>query len=150
MLRVTRLTDYATLVLATLARASEPMLSAAGLAERARLEATTVAKVLKPLVHAGLVESFRGAAGGYRLARPPMQVSLLAIVEAIEGPLGMTDCAGDHSSCEHEPHCDLLPHWRRINEVIADALGAVTLAQLLPPDPSRAIPLTLAPAKETA
>ncbi|WP_146908635.1 SUF system Fe-S cluster assembly regulator [Arenimonas daejeonensis] len=145
MLRVTKLTDYATVVLAALASAPDRVLSAAELAERARLEPPTVAKVLKPLAHAGLVEGFRGAAGGYRLARPATEISLIAIVEAIEGPLGMTECSGEHSSCEHEPHCGVQSHWRRINDVIADALGGITLADMLPPPAARkAIPLHLA------
>jgi FeS assembly SUF system regulator len=144
MLRVTKLTDYATVVLAALASAPGRVLSAAELAERARLEPPTVAKVLKPLAHAGLVEGFRGAAGGYRLARPADQIALIAIVEAIEGPLGMTECSGEHSSCELEPHCGVQSHWRRINDVIAEALGGITLADMLPPPAARkAIPLQL-------
>ena len=144
MLRVTRMTDYATLVLATLAQAPARVLPAAEIAERARLEPTTVAKVLRPLAQAGLVEACRGASGGYRLARPAPGITLASIVEAIEGPIGMTECAGEHSTCEHEPHCGLLPHWRRVNDVIADALGAVTLAQMLPAGATRAIPVRLA------
>lgn len=145
MLRVTKLTDYATVVLAALASAPDRVLSAAELAERAHLEPPTVAKVLKPLAHAGLVEGFRGATGGYRLARPATAISLIAIVEAIEGPLGMTECSGEHSTCEHEPHCGVQSHWRRINDVIAEALGGVTLADMLPPAAARkAIPLQMA------
>ncbi len=150
MLRVTRLTDYATVVLTALAGQPDRVHSAADLAEQARLEPTTVARVLKPLAHAGLVESFRGAAGGYRLARPADTISLKDIVEAIEGPLGMTDCAGDHARCEHEPHCGLSPHWRRINDVVADALGGISLAELLAPAgaaPRRSIPHQLATAR---
>ena len=144
MLRVTKLTDYATVVLATLAAEPARVHSTAELAERARLEPPTVAKVLKPLAHAGLVESFRGANGGYRLARPAREIPLIAIVEAIEGPLGMTECSGEHSSCELEPHCGVQSHWRRINDVIAEALGGITLADMLPPPAARkAIPLQL-------
>ena len=113
MLRVTRLTDYATLVLVALATGGDRVLSAPELAERALLELPTVAKVLKPLAHAGLVEGFRGAGGGYRLARPAADIPLIAIVEAIEGPLNMTECSGLHSNCEHEPHCGVQVHWRR-------------------------------------
>ena len=112
--------------------ASEPdrVWPAAELATRARLEPTTVAKVLKPLSHAGLVAGFRGANGGYRLARNVADVSLIAIVEAMEGPLEMTECSGEHSTCEHESHCGLPTHWRRINDVIADALGAAAFLRL--------------------
>ena len=147
MLRVTKLTDYATLVLTALADGPEPMLSAAGLAERARLELPTVSKVLKPLTHAGLVSSFRGASGGYRLARAPGQISLIEIVEAMEGRLGMTECSGEHSSCEHEPHCGVQGPWRRINDVIADALRGMSLAEMAPrAKPGKPIPLKLASA----
>src|SRR5688500_20402960 len=91
MLRVTRLTDYATVVLTVLASDPDRVWSAAELAERARLEPPTVAKVLKPLAHGGLVAGFRGTHGGYRLARPVADISLIAIVEAMEGPSGMTE-----------------------------------------------------------
>jgi FeS assembly SUF system regulator len=146
MLRITKLTDYATVVLCTLAEAPARVHNAAELAERARLELPTVSKVLKPLAHAGLVTSFRGASGGYRLSRPPAQIQLIEIVEAIEGKLGLTECSGEHSSCEHEPHCGTRGHWHRVNEVIADALRGVSLADMLP-EPrrkARAIPLVLA------
>ena len=148
MLRVTKLTDYATVIMTVLAShhvsAPDAVLSASELAERAGLETPTVAKVLKPLAHAGLVEGFRGATGGYRLARPAAQIPLIAIDEAIEGPLGMTECSGEHSNCELEPHCGVQSHWRRINDVIAEALGGITLADMLPPPAARkAIPLQL-------
>jgi FeS assembly SUF system regulator len=147
MLRITKLTDYATVVLCTLAEQPARVHSAADLAERARLELPTVSKVLKPLAHAGLVTGFRGASGGYKLARPPQSISLIEIVEAIEGKLGLTECSGEHSLCEHEPHCGTRGHWHRVNEVIAGALRGVSLADMLPPaarKPARSIPLVLA------
>ena len=139
MLRVTKLTDYATLVLTVLAARPGEVLSAAGLAEQAGLEAPTVAKVLKPLAQAGLVEGFRGANGGYRLAREASAISLVEIVEAMEGPLGMTECSLHDGQCGIEHSCGVRANWRRINDVVADALGSVTLAQMLQPParPSR-------------
>lgn len=151
MLRVTRLTDYATVVLTVLASDPDRIWPAGELAERARLEPPTVAKLLKPLAHAELVAGFRGVNGGYRLARPAAAISLMAIVEAMEGKLGMTECSGEHSTCEHEKHCGLPTHWRRINDVIADALGAVTLAELLPqPARDAAVPAAARPAARRA
>jgi FeS assembly SUF system regulator len=155
MLRVTKLTDYATVVLTVLASEPDTVLSAAGLAERAGLEMPTVAKVLKPLAQAGLVEGFRGATGGYRLARRADEVNLVDIVEAMEGPLGMTECSVHAGACGIEDSCGVRANWRRINDVVADALRSVTLAQMLestplPPPPSttarRAIPAVLASA----
>ncbi|HPO23414.1 MAG TPA: SUF system Fe-S cluster assembly regulator, partial [Arenimonas sp.] len=125
--------------------------NATELAERAHLELPTVSKLLKTLTQAGLVQSFRGSAGGYRLARPASQISLIHIVEAIEGPLGMTECSGEHSSCEHETHCGVRSKWLRINDVVADALRGVSLAEMTPTASIKAvskksIPLQLAKA----
>ena len=140
MLRVTKLTDYATIVLTVLAEGPGRVHSAAGLAERAGLEVPTVSKLLKPLAHAGLVDSFRGSNGGYRLARPAAGISLIEIVEAIEGPVGMTECSGEHSSCELESHCGVRGNWRHINDVVADALRGISLAQMLGDPPARPAP----------
>lgn len=147
MLRVTKLTDYATVVLTALASDATSVLSASELAERAGLEAPTVAKVLKPLAQAGLVEGFRGANGGYRLSRPASAISLVEIVEAMEGPLGMTECSVHEGQCGIEDSCGVRANWRRINDVVADALRGVSLAQMLGtarPAPRKGIPVQLA------
>jgi FeS assembly SUF system regulator len=140
MLRVTKLTDYATVVLTALADAPDRVHSAAELAERAGLELPTVSKVLKPLAHAGLVAGFRGSNGGYRLARPAEAISLIDIVEAIEGRVGVTECSGEHSKCELESHCGVRGNWRHINDVVADALRGISLAQMLVAPPQRVLP----------
>ena len=145
MLRVTKLTDYATVVLACLAKTPARVHSASELAELAGLETPTVSKVLKPLARAGLVEAFRGSQGGYRLAKPARQISRYEVVEAMEGRLGMTECSGDHGQCELEATCGIQGHWQRINDVIADALRAVSLAEL-GQSGRKSIPLSLAKA----
>lgn len=132
MLRVSRLTDYATGVMTCLAAQAGAVLSAAQVAEAARLELPTVSKLLKRLTQAGLVESFRGANGGYRLARAPQTISIAAIVEAVEGPLGMTDCSAG-STCERERHCSVRGNWLRISDIVAAALRGITLADLQRP-----------------
>ena len=147
MLRVTRLTDYATVVLTVLAARPGDVLSASDLAELAGPEGPTVSKLLKPLAQAGLVEGFRGVHGGYRLARPAAEISLVEIVEAMEGPLAMTECSLDHGECGISHQCGVRANWRRINDVVADALREVSLAQMLdeaPPPPARRIPARLA------
>ena len=140
MLRVTKLTDYATVVLTVLAAQPGAVLSATGLAEQAGLETPTVAKILKPLAQAGLVAGIRGANGGYRLARPAEAISLVEIVEAIEGPLGMTECSVHAGACGIEDSCGVRANWRRINDVVADALRGVTLAEMLAPPAARPLP----------
>ena len=91
------------------------------------------------------MEAFRGSQGGYRLAQPAAQISLFAVVEAMEGRLGMTECSGEHSQCEHEPHCGIQGHWQKVNDVIADALRSVSIAEL-GRDGRKSIPLKLAKA----
>ena len=147
MLRVSKLTDYATVVMACLAGTGEGTLSAQALAERARLEVPTVSKLLKQLAQAGLVASTRGINGGYRLALAPERITVAAIVTAIEGPIGMTECGAHAGLCDHEPHCGVRVNWQRINQAISDALASVTLADMAKPPPSKRgapIPLRVA------
>ncbi len=137
MLRVTKLTDYATVVLTVLAARPGQVLSAADLAEHAGLEQPTVSKLLKPLAQAGLVEGLRGVHGGYRLSRDASDISLIEIVEAMEGPLAMTECSQDHGQCGIAHQCGVRANWRLINDVVGEALRGVTLEQMLqPPSPS--------------
>lgn len=136
MLRVTKLTDYATVVLTALAAQAQGVLSAPELAERSGLEATTVSRVLKPLAQAGLVEGFRGAQGGYRLARSADRIRLIEIIEAMEGPLAVTECSVHDGHCGIERSCGVRGNWRRINDVIVQALEGVTLQEMLVPPES--------------
>jgi FeS assembly SUF system regulator len=136
MLRVTKLTDYATVVLTVMAAAGDAVLSATEIADRAGLEPPTVSKVLKPLSQAGLVEGFRGAHGGYRLARPAASIRLIQIIEAMEGPLAVTECSVHEGQCGLESSCGMRSNWRRINDVIVQALEGVTLQELLSPSPA--------------
>ena len=136
MLRVTKLTDYATVVLTVLAARPGEVLSATELADAAGLEQPTVSKLLKPLAQAGLVEGLRGVHGGYRLARAATDISLIEIVEAMEGPLAITECSHDQSQCGIAQQCGVRSNWRLINDVLAEALRGVTLAQMLKPPSS--------------
>ncbi|MBX3689983.1 SUF system Fe-S cluster assembly regulator [Dokdonella sp.] len=146
MLRVSKLTDYATVVMTCLVDGAGEVLSAQVLAERARLELPTVSKLLKQLAHAGLVLSTRGINGGYRLARDPAQITVADIVVAMEGPIGMTECSTRSGSCDHESHCGVRVNWQRINSAIADALASVTLAEMTKPAARRtgSIPVRVA------
>ncbi|MFI4958376.1 MAG: SUF system Fe-S cluster assembly regulator [Lysobacterales bacterium] len=133
MLRVSRLTDYATVVMTCIAAHPADVLSTAQIADETHLELPTVSKLLKALSHAALVESFRGVNGGYRLARPASEISLVEIVEALEGPIGMTECSA--GQCDRESQCGVRGSWQRINNVLDNALRAVSLAEMLMPLP---------------
>ncbi|GAB3783474.1 SUF system Fe-S cluster assembly regulator [Dyella agri] len=137
MLRVSRLTDYATVVMTCIAAHPDDVLSTAQIADETHLELPTVSKLLKSLGHAGLVESFRGVNGGYRLARPAQAITLAEIVEAMEGPIGMTECGVTEGQCEREAQCGVRGSWQRISSVVDRALRAVSLADMLRPPPRR-------------
>jgi FeS assembly SUF system regulator len=130
MLRISKLTDYATVVLAALAEQPEQVRTAAALAVRTRIAAPTVSKLLKQLHKAGLLTSTRGLHGGYQLARPAAQITVAAILDALEGPVALTDCAGGQGQCGIEHHCRVAPVWQRLNVAIRRALSDVTLAEL--------------------
>ena len=130
MLRMGKLTDYATVVLANLAQEPERHRAAAELAERTRLTRPTVSKVLKGLQRAGLVISSRGAQGGYRLARAPELITAAQILDVFEGPIAITECSSASSQCGIERLCRVGGAWQRINSAIRRALEDVTLQQL--------------------
>src|SRR5215472_6760463 len=130
MLRISRLTDYATVILASLAERPERVQTATALAEQTRIAAPTVSKLLKQLQRAGLVVSTRGLHGGYQLSRPATQISAAAILDALEGPIALTDCAVGHGNCEIEETCRVGRVWQRLNLAIRRALYDVSLAQL--------------------
>ena len=147
MLRISKLTDYAIIILGYMAKTPGKTYTAGELADSAGVAAPTVSKVLKPLAQAGLVEGLRGVHGGYRLSREAADISLIQIVEAMEGPLGMTECSVHSGQCGIEHSCGVRANWRRINDVVADALRGVSLAQMLvpvPPAPRKGIAVQLA------
>jgi FeS assembly SUF system regulator len=130
MLRISKLTDYGTVVLAQLARAPGERRTATAVAKQTRIALPTVSKLLKSFHRAGLVVSVRGARGGYQLARPPASISAAEIIDAIDGPVAITECSSDHSACDIETVCRTGTAWQRINEAIRQSLDGVTLAQL--------------------
>jgi FeS assembly SUF system regulator len=130
MLRMGKMTDYATVVLASLAQEPDTHRAATELAERTRLSRPTVSKVLKGLQRAGMVISSRGAQGGYRLARRPEQITAAQILDVFEGPIAITECSGASSQCGIERLCRVGGAWQRVNAAIRRALEDVTLHQL--------------------
>jgi len=130
MLRMGKLTDYATVVLASLAQDPARHRAAAELAENTRLSRPTVSKVLKGLQRAGLVISSRGAQGGYRLARRPENITAAQILDVFEGPIAITECSGAASRCGIERQCRVGSGWQRVNAAIRRALDDVTLYEL--------------------
>ena len=131
MIRLTNLADYAVVVMTAAAKAHDPRLSAGSVAAETGLPAPTVAKLMGSLGKAGLLASSRGVAGGFRLARDAGDITLVDIVEAIDGPIALTACAHDvPSDCAIIGACAVKPHLGIVSRTVRDALQAVTLAQL--------------------
>lgn len=130
MLRISKLTDYGTVVLAHLASTQGSVCSAAEVAEATGIAVPTVSKLLKSLGRAGLVTSTRGASGGYRLARDPQRISAASVIDALEGPVSITECSASDSHCDYESVCNVGSAWQRINVAIRRALDDVTLTDL--------------------
>ncbi len=131
MLRISKLTDYGTVLLAHLAEQDQTVCSAADAADATGIALPTASKLLKSLARAGLVTSTRGANGGYQLARSPNDISAADVIDALEGPVSRTECSSGDSHCEHEDVCSVGNAWQRINVAIRRALDDVSLNDLL-------------------
>ncbi len=133
MLKISRLADYATLVMDYLARHSAQRYSATLLAEKLHIGTPTVSKVLKLLNEAGLLVSVRGAAGGYQLAKPADKISVASIITAIDGKPAMTECSHSASQCAQASSCGLSSNWQLINTIIYDVLNSLSLSDMSKP-----------------
>jgi FeS assembly SUF system regulator len=130
VLRISKLTDYATVILACLATRDERLYTATELAELTHLSPTTVSKLLKKLNRGGLVSSGRGSHGGYQLAKPASEITAAAILDALEGPFALTECSSTHSNCSIASSCHVGHSWQFVNAAIHRALSDVSLSQL--------------------
>jgi FeS assembly SUF system regulator len=131
-MRLTSLADYAVVVMAAAARhPGGASLTAGLLAEETGVPLPTAQKLMGRLASAGLLDSTRGAGGGFRLARPAGGISLADIIEAVEGPIAMTNCIeGSIHDCALEGSCRVKPHLNIANDAVRGALQGVSLATL--------------------
>ena len=151
MIRITREADYGIVLMTCLARADGQPRSAAALARQRRLPLPMVSKILKALARAGLLNSQRGAQGGYHLARPAVHISAADIIGALEGPLAITECSTDmHDGCSRQEHCEVSSHWPRINQAIYAALQSISLEEMSHPDSPRPLHFHSSQRTETA
>ncbi len=132
MIRLTKFTDYGILMLAHFsAQENGDLVTARELTEDTGLPGPMVGKILKQLARSGIINSYRGAKGGYTLARPAEEISVAAVIEALEGPIGMTACTTGSGTCEHEPACVVRGNWNRISRAITEALEKISLPEML-------------------
>jgi FeS assembly SUF system regulator len=133
MLRISKLSDYAIIILGHMAKAPGSTYAATDLAESARVAGPTVSKVLKALARAQILNSTRGAKGGYQLSRPPEQTTIASIIAALEGPIALTECSLENTQCEQSHSCHVRGNWSVLNRAIQTALESVTLADMASP-----------------
>ena len=131
MIRISKLADYAVVMMGWLAEQETPA-TIEQISEATHVPLATVRKLARFLVQAELCKARKGPHGGYRLAYPSEQISLLAVIEAVEGETAITDCAR-HDGCECSllPHCDARPGWQVINRVIRNLLSGVSVADVI-------------------
>ncbi len=131
MLRLSKLADYSCQVMAFMAR-DRAVHSASEVASSLGIAVPTVSKILKILARYHLVESVLGAKGGYALARYPKDISIAEIINAMDGPISITECSST-STCERESFCSTKGKLQGINHLIQEALDKVSLAEMIAP-----------------
>jgi FeS assembly SUF system regulator len=140
VIKVSKLTDYATVILSHMANDALRVQGAVEVAQATGIALPTVSKILKQLAKAQVVLSVRGAKGGYALARQPEKITVASVINALEGPIALTECTGSHKSCDQASGCRIQGNWHLINHKISVALESITLADmLLPYQPSQEV-----------
>lgn len=131
VIRLSKLADYGIVIMTHMARGPERQQTAPEIAAQSHLPLPMASKILKGLVHGGLLVSHRGAKGGYGLARPAREISVADVIVALEGPIALTACI-EHGpgECDIEAMCPARANWRRINDAIREALEGITLMEM--------------------
>jgi FeS assembly SUF system regulator len=137
MLRLSKLTDYATVILSFIARDNTHVHAAMEIASETGIALPTVSKILKLLVKANVLTSTRGAKGGYALAGAPEKITIAAVISALEGPIALTECSISQQRCEQASGCEIRGNWGLINQTVHNALESVTLADMIRPPRSQ-------------
>ena len=133
MLRLSKLTDYGTVILGYIAKDVSQLHAAQEISVATGIASPTVSKILKMLAKANILNSTRGAKGGYALAREAKLITVASVISALEGPIALTECSLTQHDCEQATGCDLRGNWGLINLAIQTALESVSLADMIIP-----------------
>ena len=137
MITLSKMADYGTVVMTSMVHEPERSRSAAEVAAAIHVPVPTVSKILKMLTRGGLLVSVRGIRGGYLLARPSSEITLVDIIHAMDGPIGMTECSVTPGLCTQESGCAVRATWQRVNQAVLGVLREITLDQMVVPVPQR-------------
>ena len=130
MLKISKLTDYSTVVMAYLAHYPQHMHTAKDITEQTHIALPTVSKILKALTRSGLLVSHRGAHGGYSLAQAANAITIADIITAMEGKPGLTECSHTNMSCALQPTCAIAGNWQTISGLVYNTLAKISLQEL--------------------
>lgn len=142
MLRISKLTDYATVILSYIARNSSEKHAAVEIAHATGIALPTVSKLLKLLAKTKILSSARGVKGGYFLSRDAKQISVAEVISAVEGPIALTECSLSLDQCRQSNSCQVRTNWGVINRAVKTALDSVTLADMIKP-PSETVQIKI-------
>ena len=133
MIKLNKMTDYAVVCLGMLSRKSDCPMSASELSSKTGLTLYTVQKILKIIVsNSDLIKAHRGALGGYALNRKSSEISVVEIIEVLEGPITLTACVDNSENfCEASNICFLGGKWNKVNDIIRKTLKDISLDDLL-------------------
>lgn len=131
-MQITRQADYAVRAVLHLARLDPTQRAATSqVAKEQRIPPSFLAKIISQLSIAGLLHTSRGARGGVTLAREPKQISLLEVIEAIDGPILLNECVSDNGTCTFDSDCPLRPVWCEAQEELVGRLKGTNFQQLI-------------------
>jgi Rrf2 family protein len=130
-MQITRQADYAVRAVLHLARNVDLRVATNIIAEEERIPPSFLAKIVSQLSIAGLLHTSRGARGGVMLARDPKEISLLEVVEAIDGPIQLNECVSENSTCSFYDHCPLRPVWRDAHDDLVRRLKGTNFAEMV-------------------
>jgi FeS assembly SUF system regulator len=130
MLKLAKLTDYALRITDHLVMTTDSLKTNKELSQATQIPIATVRKLLKLLVDAKIIKSFRGSSGGYRLSRPAKDISIAQVIIAIEGPISITECASYQDSCDFSEGCNLKDSWGILNNFFIKTLTNISLAEM--------------------
>ena len=134
-MQITRQADYAVRAMVYLAQlGSEQRASTSQIAQEKQIPPSFLAKIVSQLSVAGLLQTSRGARGGVALAKAPNQISLLDVVEAIDGPIQLNECVGENSTCSFDDNCPLRPVWCEVHEQLVGRLKSTSFSTLMKKD----------------
>ena len=131
MLRISKLADYATVIMVYCAKESDTPHTAKEIAQATQIKQPTVSKLLKLLAKNNLLNSQRGAQGGYTLGRQAAAINMADLIAAVDGQIALTNCHSEENPCELLKRCSTKHSWQVINTAIYQALKSVSLSDML-------------------